>query len=327
MLTTSSRLLQLLSLLQLRRDWTGPELARRLGVSTRTIRNDIEKLRELDYPIAGAPGVAGGYRLGPGTSLPPLLLDDDEAVAVAVGLRAAARTAVRGIEESSVRAAAKLDQVLPSRIRARVRTLEAAVVAAPGAGDAVDADVLTAVATAIRSSERLRFDYVSHDGATGRRQVEPHRLVSRDGRWYLVGWDVDRDDWRTFRVDRLSTRLPTGPRFTPRDLPDAEVLERVERGVNTAPWQYRTRILLHAPAAEVAAKLPWVSGIEEVGRHRCIVEVGSDNPLMLSLYLGLLDADFELLDAPELAEQLHRLAARFRRAADSDHRSGPATDP
>ena len=322
MLTTSGRLLQLLGLLQLRRSWTGPELARRLGVSTRTIRNDIEKLRELDYPIAGAPGVAGGYRLGAGTALPPLLLDDDEAVAVAVGLRTAATTAVNGIEETSVRAAAKLEQVLPARIRARVRALESAVVAVPGVRSRVAADVLTDIAGAIRSSERLRFDYVAFDGRPGRRSVEPHRLVSRGGRWYLLGWDTDRFDWRTFRVDRMTLRTPTGPRFTPRDMPDAEVVERVEHGVNTAPWTYRARVLLHAPAEKISTKLPFASGIESAGRGRCVVEVGSDNPQMLALHLGLLDVDFELLDSPELAEGLLRLADRFRRAAASEGAKG-----
>ena len=197
MLPTSARLLRLLGLLQTHRDWTGPQLAERLAVSTRTVRNDVEKLRSLGYPVHSTTGVSGGYRLGPGAALPPLLLDDDEAVAVAVGLRSAAGGTVAGIEETSLRALAKLEQVLPSRLRHRVSALARAVVALPGTGPAVDADVLTAIAAAVRAHERLRFDYADHGGATSRRDTEPHRLVHTGRRWYLVAWDVTRADWRT----------------------------------------------------------------------------------------------------------------------------------
>lgn len=315
MLPTSARLLRLLSLLQARPDWTGPELAERLRVSSRTIRSDVEKLRELGYPVHATPGVSGGYRLGAGAALPPLLLDDDEAVAVAVGLRTAAGGAVAGIEEASVRALAKLEQVLPSRLRHRVGAMAAATVTVPGTGPSVDPDVLTAVAGAIRAGERLRFDYENHDGSASRRTTEPHRLVSWGRRWYLVAWDVDRDDWRTFRVDRMTPRTPTGPRFAPREPPGGDAAAHVQRGVGEATWRYRATVLLHAPADYAAARLLPGTPIEPAGEERCVVRVGSDTPHMLTLYLGLLDVDFEVLDAPELSEHLRRTAARFRRAA------------
>jgi predicted DNA-binding transcriptional regulator YafY len=314
MLETSARLLRLLSLLQARRDWTGPVLAERLGVSTRTVRTDIERLRGLGYPVHSTPGVAGGYRLGAGAALPPLLLGDDEAVAVAIGLRTCAGGSVVGIEESSVRALAKLEQVLPSRLRHRVSAMHGATVTVPGTGPTVDAEVLTTIATAIRASERLRFDYANHDGATSRREVEPHRLVSWGRRWYLVAWDDDRSDWRTFRVDRLSRPLPSR-RFTPRRLPDDDVSTLVQRGVGSATWRFRAQVLVHAPAEQVAQRLPPAVAVEAVDTDSCVVDVGSDSPHMLALYLGLLDVDFEVLDNPELAEAFGRLADRYLRAA------------
>jgi predicted DNA-binding transcriptional regulator YafY len=235
MLQTSARLLRLLSLLQARPDWSGPELAERLGVSTRTVRKDVERLRGLGYPVHASPGVGGGYRLGAGAALPPLLLDDEEAVAVAVGLRTAAAGSVTGIQETSVRALAKLEQVLPSRLRHRVNALQTATVEIPAPGPSVDPEVLTAIAGACRDHQRLRFDYRGHDGSASIRSVEPHRLVHDRGRWYLVAWDADRQDWRTFRADRIQPRIPTGPRFTPRDLPDGDIATYLLRGVGRRP--------------------------------------------------------------------------------------------
>jgi predicted DNA-binding transcriptional regulator YafY len=315
MLETSARLLRLLSLLQTHRDWTGRDLAERLGVSTRTLRTDIERLRTLGYPVHAQPGVAGGYRLGSGAALPPLLLDDEEAVAVAVGLRTAAGGSVAGIEETSVRALVKLEQVLPSRLRQRVNAVASATVAVAGIGPTVDTDVLTAIAAAIRASERLRFDYTNHDGDTSVRTTEPHRLVAWGRRWYLVAWDNDRQDWRTFRVDRLTPRTPPGPRFTPRELPDQDVADFVQRGVGSAVWRYRARVLIHASADYVKARLPIPITTEPVDQDSCIVELGSDAPHQLALYLGLLDVDFEVLDAPELAVAFNRLGDRYHRAA------------
>jgi predicted DNA-binding transcriptional regulator YafY len=314
MLQTSARLLRLLSLLQARPDWSGPELAERLGVSTRTVRKDVERLRGLGYPVHASPGVGGGYRLDAGGALPPLLLDDEEAVAVAVGLRTAAAGSVTGIQETSVRALAKLEQVLPSRLRHRVNALQTATVEIPAPGPSVDPEVLTAIAGACRDHQRLRFDYRGHDGSASIRSVEPHRLVHDRGRWYLVAWDADRQDWRTFRADRIQPRIPTGPRFTPRDLPDGDIATYLLRGVGSATWRYRARVRVHAPAALIAGRLPPAVLVEAVDEHTCIVNVGSDTPQMLAVHLGMLDVDFEAVEPPELVEQLRTLADRYRRA-------------
>ncbi len=311
---TSARLLRLLSLLQARPDWTGPELADRLGVTTRTVRNDVERLRSLGYPVHASPGVGGGYRLGAGAALPPLLLDDDEAVAVAVGLRTAANGTVTGIEETSLRALAKLEQVLPSRLRHRVNALQTATVEIPVPGPTVDPEVLTAVAGACRDHRRLRFDYRDHDGSASVRTVEPHRLVHDRGRWYLIAWDADRRDWRTFRADRIQPRIPTGPRFTPREPPDGDVATALLRGVGAATWRYRARVTVHAAAAAIARRLPPAVLVEPVDEHTCIANVGSDTPQMLAVYLGMLDVDFEVNEPPELVEQLRALADRYGRA-------------
>jgi predicted DNA-binding transcriptional regulator YafY len=321
MLQTSARLLRLLSLLETRRDWTGTDLAERLGVTTRTVRTDIGKLRDLGYPVDASPGVQGGYRLGAGAQLPPLLLDDDEAVAVAVGLRTAA--GVAGIGETSVRALAKLEQVLPSRLRHRVHALQAATVAVPGAGPAVDPDALTAIATAIRAGERLRFDYTNHGREASRRDVEPHRLVSLGRRWYLVAWDTARDDWRTFRVDRMTPKVPTGPRFAPREPPEGDVARFVQRNVGAATWRFHAKVRLHAPAEHVRARLPIAVEVTPEGPDRCVAEVGSDHASLLALYLGMLEVDFEVLDAPELAAALAKTGERFLRAASAGRSPAP----
>lgn len=316
MLETSARLLRLLSLLQARRDWTGPQLAERLDVTTRTVRNDIERLRSLGYPVDATPGATGGYRLGIGATMPPLLLDDDEAVAVAIGLRSAAAGTVAGIADSSVHALAKLERLLPSRLRRRVSTLAAAMVTLPGTGPSVAADTLTTIAAACRDHEQLRFDYRTHTGTDSQRKAEPHRLVNSGRRWYLLAWDVDKRDWRTFRVDRMTLRIPNGPRFTPRDLPDDEVAERLSRGLATATWHYRARVTVHAPATQITGRLPSVITVEPLDENSCLIDVGSDSPHMLAVYLGMLDADFHVdpTTAPELAAQLQRMATRYAHA-------------
>jgi predicted DNA-binding transcriptional regulator YafY len=319
MLETSARLLRLLSLLQARRDWTSAELATRLRVTTRTVRNDVDRLRRLGYPVDARPGVAGGYRLGAGGALPPLLFDDEEAVAVAIGLRTAA---IAGIEETSVRALAKLQQVLPSRLRHRVSAFQSHMLPMPSPGPQVDPDVLTLIASACRDHQRLRFDYRTHSGAASRRSVEPYRLINDRRRWYLVAWDTDRDGWRTFRVDRIQPRTPTGPRFTPRALPpDQEIAAQVARGVGEAPWRYRARVIVHAPATWVQGRLPIPVDVESLGDDRCVFQPGSDHPQMLALYLGMLDADFEIVDSPELVDALGKLASRYQRAVDISRRA------
>ena len=324
MLETSARLLRLLSLLQARRDWTSTELATRLGVSTRTIRNDVGRLRGLGYPVDARPGVAGGYRLGTGAALPPLLLDDEEAVAVAVGLRTAASGSIAGIEETSVRALAKLQQVLPSRLRRRVSAFQAYALPIPSRGPQADPDVLTVIAGACRDHERLRFDYRAHSGAASRRSVEPYRLVNYQQRWYLVAWDTERHAWRTFRVDRIKPRTPAGPRFTPRALPsDREIAAQVARGIREATWRYRARVIVHAPASHVRGRLPIPVEVESLGEDQCAFEPGADDPQLLALYLGMLDADFTIVDSPELVNALHKLTGRYQRAIDaSQHASG-----
>jgi predicted DNA-binding transcriptional regulator YafY len=312
---TSTRLLQLLAMLQARRDWSGQELASRLEVSTRTIRADIERLRDLGYPVQATPGVGGGYRLSHGTTMPPLLLDDEEVVAVAVALRATAGAGVTGIEEASLRALVKLEQMLPSRLRHRIDAVRTATVSIPGSGPNVAPAVLSAIAGAIRASERLRLDYVDHDGRQTRRTTEPLRLVVWGRRWYLLAWDVDREGWRTFRVDRITPNTPTGPRFKPRMLTDAEASRFVQRSAGTATWRYRARIRIHAPIDHIRALLPLAVDVSPDGPDRCIIEAGSDTPHQLALYVGLLDTDFDILDPPDLAEAFIRLAERYQRAA------------
>jgi len=317
---TSTRLLRLLAMLQARRDWSGQDLASRLEVSTRTIRTDIERLRELGYPVEATPGVGGGYRLGHGTTMPPLLLDDEEAVAVAVALRTTAGAGVTGIEEASIRTLVKLEQLLPSRLRHRIDAMRAATVSVPGAGPTVDSAVLSAIAGAIRASERLRFDYVDHNGRETRRITEPQRLVVWGRRWYLLAWDVDRADWRTFRVDRIKPKIPTGPRFKPRPLTDEDAASYVQRSAGSATWRYRARIRIHAPLDEVRPLLPLAVDVSSDGPDRCIIQAGSDTPHQLALYIGLLDTDFEILEPSDLAEAFVRLAERYHRAAQASMR-------
>jgi len=319
MLETSARLLKLLSLLQTTREWTGTELADRLEVSTRTVRNDIERLRDLGYPVHASRGNTGGYRLGAGAALPPLLLDDDEAVAVTIGLRSGASGSVAGIEESSLRALAKLEQVLPSRLRHRLNALSTYTSAVPPmgrVGPQVSTEVLTAIVAACRDRERLRFDYTAHDGAPSRRDVEPYQVVSWGRRWYLVAWDMQRADWRTYRVDRIEPKVPTGPRFTPRPLPADDLARYVAQHVGTATWRYRARVTVFAPADEVAARLPiLMTPVEPIDESSCSVLLGSDNLESLAVWLGVLGADFRVEDAPELAAHLRVIADRYRRAA------------
>jgi len=224
---------------------------------------------------------------------------------------------VAGIEETSLRALVKLEQVLPSRLRHRVNALHSAMAAVQTGGPTVDAEVLTAIAAAIRDRQRLRFDYRHHDGSASVRDVEPHRMVSWGRRWYLVAFDPDREDWRTFRVDRIRPRTPTGPRFTPRRVPGGDVTAYVEKTVGQATWRYRARVLLRAPASSVASRLPPAVELEPVDDRTSIATAGADDPATLALYLGLLDVDFDILDAPELADALARLAARYTRASRS----------
>ncbi|MFF0609968.1 helix-turn-helix transcriptional regulator [Nocardia tengchongensis] len=314
MLETSARLLRLLSLLQTPREWSGAELAAHLEVDVRTVRRDIGKLRALGYPVDATVGSAG-YRLGAGANLPPLLLDDEEAVAVAMGLRTAAGGTIAGIEESSLRALTKLERVLPSRLRHRLTALQQATVAVPDGGPRVEPDTLTAIAAAIRDQHRLRFDYRTHTGETSLRTTEPHRLVHHGRRWYLTAWDVDREDWRTYRVDRLTPRTPTGPRFTPREAPDPA--SQVSRGVTTAPYRHHARLTLLA-AAEQAAEVisPTVGVLEAIDANTCILHTGGDTLDAIAVYVATFGFEFRVIEPPELVDHIREMAARLQRAAE-----------
>ncbi|MFF1767933.1 helix-turn-helix transcriptional regulator [Streptomyces sp. NPDC058249] len=316
MLDTSARLLRLLSLLQTPRAWPGSELAERLGVSGRTVRNDIDRLRELGYPVDATRGATGGYRLGAGAAMPPLLLDDEEAVAVTIALRTAAQGAVPGTAETSLQALAKLEQVLPSRLRRRVRTLQAYTVAVPADRPvpSVSADVLTTLVSACRDRERLRFDYLDHSGSPTRRLVEPYRAVNWGQRWYLVAWDVEREDWRTFRIDRIQPRTPTGPRFAPRELPGGAAAY-VSLRVSSSAWRHHARVTVHAPATAVIEQInPAVGTVEAIDADSCVLVTGADTVQALAVYLGMLDFDFDVTEPVELVTYLRRLADRYARS-------------
>ncbi len=317
MVDAAARLLRLLSLLQVHQHWSGAALAARLEVTTRTVRVDVERLRSLGYQIHGTPGVGGGYRLRAGTALPPLLLEDDEAVAVAVGLQTVVASGVAGIGEAAARAAAKLEQMLPDPLRHRLRTVSAVTETIPSTRDPVGADILAAVAAACQRSEQLRFDYRDRHDASTRRQVEPHRLVHVSGRWYLVAYDLDRDEWRSFRGDRISPRTPTGPRFTPREPPAPDLGAFVTRGRMAALWSYRARVTVHAPADVVSARVPigsWV--VEPIDSHTSRLDAGAHSPELLAVYLGALGLDFHLDPdvTPDLAHAAATLATRYAAA-------------
>jgi predicted DNA-binding transcriptional regulator YafY len=314
MLSTSERLLRVLTLLESRREWSGADLAERLEVSTRTIRNDMVRLRSLGYPVGAAPGVAGGYRLGAGAALPPLLLDDDEAVAVAVALQSSAGGGVAGIEETAVRALVKLEQVLPARLRRRVNALQAYTVPVAMSGPTVEPHLLSHIAAACRDDEVLRIDYRKHDGTESTRSVEPYRMVHVGRRWYLVAWDRDRRAWRTFRVDRLQVRSPNGPRFTPREPPAEDIGDYVMHNVRSMPMPYEVKVLVHAAAVVVAERVPRGIVVEPVDDETCAVYAKANTIEMLTLYLGMMDADFTVTEPPELVERLRKMSNRFLNA-------------
>jgi predicted DNA-binding transcriptional regulator YafY len=311
---TSGRLLKLLSLLQTRRDWPGAELAGRLEVSPRTIRRDIERLRGLGYPVEASTGPAGGYRLHAGTAMPPLLLDDDEAVAIAVGLRTAAGASVTGIEETAIRALVKLEQVLPSHLRRRVNALGTATATLPASGPTVDPEVLTAIAGACRDRERLRFAYRARDETDSKRLVEPHSLVNLGRRWYLVAWDCDRDDWRTFRIDRIESAASAGARFAARVLPGGDAAAYVAANLKQMPSRYQARVTLQA-SADVMQQRPYLWGsVEAIDGERCEYRTSDDSLDWLAMRIGMLGVEFEVHEPPELAARMRALAARLERA-------------
>lgn len=319
MTATTSRLLALLSLLQTRRDWPGAVLAERLGISHRTVRRDVDRLREMGYSIHATMGPDGGYRLDAGTELPPLLFDDDQAIALAVALQAATLSGV-GIEEAAVRALTTVRQVMPSRLRHRLDGLEFTTIPTrPGDGtpDSVSPGVLVALSTAVRAHEVMRLDYAggrpNADTEPAPRRVEPHHLVTSHGRWYLVAWDLERDDWRIFRADRITPRSPTGPCFVPREIPGGDVSEfvsaRFKGSDQSNRWPCNGKVILGRPASYV---LPFAGDgiVEDLGPDRCSLEVGSWSWIALAASLNRFDTDIEVIHPPELTEAFAQLAAR-----------------
>jgi predicted DNA-binding transcriptional regulator YafY len=320
MAVTSARTLRLLTLLQSRRHWSGDELAGRLDVSIRTLRRDVDRLRELGYPVEAHRGVDGGYALAPGASLPPLALDDDEAVAITVGLVAAASTGVAGLSEPSVRALAKIVTVLPARLRRRADALRSMAVPATWDGAAradagVEPEALTVVALACRDAERLEFGYAAADGSATGRHVEPTRVVPLGQRWYLVAWDLDRGDWRVFRLDRLTAPRGTGHRFAPRRLPADDAAAYVRERVSSAAWGYRVEAVLEAPADVVRGRRGWWLSVEDEPGGRCRVRIDVDDLLWAATALALVGVEFTVVSPPELASTLREVAGRFTAGA------------
>jgi predicted DNA-binding transcriptional regulator YafY len=321
MANTSTRTLRLLSLLQTHRYWPGEELADRLGVSVRTLRRDIDRLRELGYPVDAQRGVDGGYQLAAGAALPPLVIDDEEAVALVIGLQAAAEGAVAGIAEASVRVLAKVVQVMPARLRRRAEALRAMTVPdewdGPAAADSgVDATALTVVALACRDAEQLRFGYTTADGRRAVREVEPHRLVFLDRRWYLVAHDLGRHDWRSFRLDRLADPVGTGGRFRPRELPGGDAAEFVRAGRNTVPRPYEVLAEVAAPAELVRERIGRWAVVEPVDAAGCRVRMSSEQAEWPVMALGVVGAEFRVLEPPELVAQVRAMGERLGRAAE-----------
>jgi predicted DNA-binding transcriptional regulator YafY len=314
MANTSARMLRLLSLLQTHRYWPGGELADRLEVSPRTLRRDVDRLRELGYPVDASRGVAGGYQLQSGAAMPPLLLDDEEAVAIAVGLRTAAGGAVAGIEETSMRALTKVIQVMPPRLRRRVEALRSFTVPAFWGGNndsTVDALALTVIASSCRDDERLRFGYTAHDGEETKRHVEPHRLVSLGRRWYLVAWDVERHDWRTFRADRMVEPKPTGARFRQRELPGGDAGKFVRDRLKTRPTQHEVVIDIQSPAETVKQTVVHWGVVEPLTETTSRLTMKVDSFEWPALIIGSVGADFDVVQPPEFGDYLHRMGQLF----------------
>lgn len=284
----------------------------RLEVSERTLRRDIDRLRDLGYPVHAVTGPAGGYQLQAGADIPPLLLDDEEAVAIAMGLLTAAGGTIRGIEETSLRALAKLEKVLPPRIRKRVQMLQSAVVPMLRPWVTVDAQALTTVAQACRDHERLRFDYRTFEGVETERHVEPHQLVSLQQRWYLLAFDRDREDWRTFRLDRLTSPWATRIAFTPRTIPGGDAAEYVLRSLRARPMRYQVVATLNASADQITPRLRFGEAeIEPIDEQHCLVRLQGDALEWLAFMLIWLDVDFSINEPPELVDYFAGVSRRL----------------
>ncbi|WP_106848477.1 YafY family protein [Blastococcus sp. Marseille-P5729] len=317
MATTTGRTLELLGLLQARRLWSARELCERLEIGERTLRRDIDDLRGLGYGIESVPGPGGGYRSGPGASIPPLVLSGDEAVAIAVGLRAAAAASVAGIEQAAASALEKLERSLSAPTRRRIETIDRAMVTLAGGGE-VGVDVMDSVAHAIRESRRLRAYYRRHDGVGSSRTLEPHRIVHSGRHWYLYAWDVERADWRTLRLDRLAPKVPLGEVFTPRQVPDEVLRSLVGHAISSAPYPYVCRVRVHAPVDAVASAFgPTVASVSDLGDGMTELVAGANNLAEFVLYLGASGMEFDVVEPTELREVMKAAAARLMRAAAS----------
>ncbi|WP_207006544.1 helix-turn-helix transcriptional regulator [Nocardioides aromaticivorans] len=314
-MSTSARMLRLLSLLQTHRFWTGGELAGRLEVSERTLRRDVERLRDLGYDVDAVRGAAGGYQLRAGGAMAPLLLEEDEAVAVAVGLRAAANGGVPGFEDTTLQALTKVIALMPPRLRRRMAALQTQTEGMAWAGGPVlDPAVLTTLAQACRDDEAVSFAYTAADGSATVRRVEPHRLVNLGRRWYLAAYDRDRQDWRSFRVDRVEgTPTTSGQRFRPREIPGGDAAAYVSQGLRTRPRQHRVVVTMAVPAATAEASVGRWASIEPLGEDRCRMTMDTDTLDWPVLVLAGLDCDFEVEAPDELHALLARFAARIRR--------------
>lgn len=310
MLSTSNRLLRLLSLMQSRRHWTGAELSQRLDVDRRTLRRDVERLRELGYPIDASPGLGGGYRLGSGSAMPPVLLEDDEAVAVAVALRTAAASVGR-MEDTSLRLLSKLDQWLPARLRKRASALYSVTLSLAGGVPTSDVDLLLRIAGACRDGFRLRMHYRDRSQRATERLIEPLRLVHTGSRWYLVAWDLKREDWRTFRVDRVQSLHDTGTQFPPREFP-GDVADYVAKSITQPFTRYQIRLRLPGSIEEQAARVPTWCGILEAGdAHHCLLELGAESIDALLALIALIGPEFEIVDDRGLLPELRAASARL----------------
>jgi predicted DNA-binding transcriptional regulator YafY len=315
-MATSERTLRLLSLLQTHRHWSGDELAERLEVSVRTVRRDVDRLRDLGYPVMATPGVDGGYQLAPGAVLPPLILDDEEAIALAVGLELASQASVAGIADSSVRALGKLAQVMPTRLAAQVQALRSATVsmAPPSTSGPVETDVLVRLAQLCRDHERAEFEYVARDGTPSHREVEPLSLARHGQRWYLVAYDLGRHAWRSFRLDRLSDPVGTGAAFLPRELPAPDVATFLSQQLGASTPTYVIEVEIDAPVAFVQGRIGRWATVTPIDDARCHARLTADMLDWPAFAMGVVDAEFRVLGPPEFADHVKTWSKRFAKA-------------
>jgi predicted DNA-binding transcriptional regulator YafY len=312
-LKTSARLLRLLSLLQSRQSWSGHELSERTAVDARTIRRDIDRLRELGYAVHATSGSGGGYQLGAGSAMPPVLLSDDEVVAIAMAIRAAAGS-VGSMEEVAVGLLAKLDQLLPARLRKRATALHSITLSVTQAQSSASIDVLSRMAVACRDCMRVRLSYQDREGNATVRTVEPLRLAHAGYRWYLVAWDLQRRDWRTFRVDRIARLLSTGPQFEPRKFP-GDITAYVSRAISSVPYRYRVRLKLAGSAETLAKRIPsWCGVLEALDAEHCVLNLRADSVESLVAQMAFTRSEFTLLDAPDLLPELRKVTERLQSA-------------